>query len=85
MEKLTAKISGTGKLNAIIGGRGAKLGYTIEKGAAVRLEERTVVPSTETQTVTPSAGYGGMSVVTVSPIPQCYGLITYDGTKIIVS
>lgn len=73
------------RLIATISGGGARLAYTIEKGAAMRLEERTVIPSTETQTVRPSAGYGGMSVVTVSPIPQNYGLISYDGTKIVVS
>ena len=85
MEKLTAKLDGACGLSAIITAGGQRMTATIEKGAMARLEEREAIPSGEEQIITPSAGYGGLSKVTVAPIPQNYGLITYDGTKIVVS
>lgn len=74
-----------GKLEAVISTSTRRLQCTIEKGATPRLEESAVTPSGEEQIITPSAGYDGLGKVTVAPIPQCYGLITYDGTKIMVS
>lgn len=74
-----------GKLKAVISTSTRRLHCVIEKGAAARLEESTVTPSGDEQIVIPSAGYDGLKKVTVAPIPQCYGLITYDGTKIMVS
>ena len=49
------------------------------------LEERTATPSAETQILTPSEGVQGFSKVTVGPIPQNYGLITYNGSIITVT
>ena len=49
------------------------------------LQEKVVVPGAEEQTITADIGCGGLSSVTISPIPQNYGLITYDGSTITVS
>ena len=49
------------------------------------LQEKVVVPGEEEQTITADIGFGGLSSVTISPIPQNYGLITYDGSTITVS
>ncbi len=85
MEKLTAKLDGACGLSAIITAGSQRMTATVEKGGACRLEERKAIPSGEEQIIVPGAGYGGLSKVTVAPIPSCYGLITYDGTKIVVS
>ncbi len=83
--KLEAVISTPKKMEAVLSASTARLGYVIEKGTSARLGEKTVIPSTDEQIVTPASGYDGLAKVTVAPIPQCYGLITYDGTKIMVS
>lgn len=49
------------------------------------LQEKVVVPGAEEQIITADAGFGGLSSVKVSAIPQNYGLITYDGSTITVS
>ena len=49
------------------------------------LQEKVVVPGAEEQIITADVGFGGLSSVTISPIPQNYGLITYDGSTITVS
>ncbi len=85
MEKITAKLDGACGLSAIITAGSQRMTATLEKGAMAKLEEREVIPSGEEQIITPSAGYGGMSKVKVAAIPQNYGLITYDGTRIVVS
>lgn len=85
MEKITAQIEGASGLNAVISASAQEMVCTIDKGTAVKLEEREVIPSDETQHITPSEGYGGLKEVTVAAIPQNYGKITYDGSKILVS
>lgn len=49
------------------------------------LQDKTVTPTQATQTVTADEGYDGLGTVTVNPIPNNYGLITYDGSKLTVS
>ena len=49
------------------------------------LQTKTVTPTQSTQIVEPDSGYGGLSKVTVNPIPSNYGLITYDGSSLTVS
>ena len=85
MEKITAQIEGASGLNAVIGSSTQEIVCAIEKSTDIKLEEREVIPSEETQYITPSEGYGGLKEVTVSAIPQNYGKITYDGSKILVS
>lgn len=53
--------------------------------AGYLLQDKTIVPGAEEQTITADIGFGGLSSVTIAPIPQNYGLITYDGTTITVS
>lgn len=48
----------------------------------IRTEAKTVTPSTETQVITPSPFYGGLSQVTVFPVPQS---ITREGWPIVVA
>ena len=47
-------------------------------------QEKSVTPTQEQQTVLPDDGYY-LSSVTVEPIPENYGLITYNGYSIMVS
>lgn len=49
------------------------------------LQEKIVVPGAEEQTITADVGFGGLKSVTISPIPQNYGLISWDGSTITVS
>ena len=49
------------------------------------LQSKSVTPTTAVQTVVASQGYDGLSQVTVNPIPTNYGLITYNGSSLMVS
>lgn len=49
------------------------------------LEDLNVTPSAQTQTITPTGTVQGFGKVIVDPIPQNYGLITYNGSTITVS
>lgn len=63
----------------------ASAGFSGKLSAGYLLQEKVVVPGAEEQTITADVGFGGLSSVTISPIPQNYGLITYDGSTITVS
>lgn len=43
------------------------------------LQDKEVIPSAEEQTITADAGYNGLSMVKVNPIPSNYGKITWNG------
>lgn len=49
------------------------------------LEDLTVTPTRETQTITPTGDVQGFDKVIVEPIPQNYGLVTYNGSTITIS
>ena len=51
----------------------------------VTLQDKTVTPTSQTQTITADAGYTGLGTVTVNPIPQNYGLVTYNGSTITIT
>ena len=52
-------------------------------GEVVKLQTKTVTPTTSTQSLEPDTGYTGMSIVTVNPIPSQY--IVPSGTKSITA
>lgn len=52
--------------------------------ASPKTQEGHATPTQEEQILTPDEGYY-FSSVTVDPIPQNYGLITYNGYSIMVS
>lgn len=63
----------------------ASAGFSGKLSAGYLLQDKVIIPSAEEQTITADVGFGGLSSVTISPIPQNYGLITYDGSTITVS
>lgn len=48
-------------------------------------QSKTATPTESQQAITPDSGYDGLSQVTVNPIPTNYGLITYNGSSLMVS
>ena len=48
-------------------------------------QSKTVTPTQSTQVIQPDSGYDALDKVTVNPIPDCYGLITWDGSTLTVS
>ena len=63
----------------------ASAGFNGKLSAGYILQEKVVVPGAEEQIITADVGFGGLSSVTISPIPQNYGLVTYNGSTITVS
>lgn len=51
----------------------------------VTLQDKSATPTQATQTITADAGYTGLGTVTVNPIPNNYGLITYNGSVLTIS
>lgn len=49
------------------------------------LQEKEATPSEEEQLITADTGYDGLLSVTINPIPQNYGRITWNGSYITVS
>lgn len=48
-------------------------------------QAKSATPTESAQTITADSGYDGLSQVTVNPIPTNYGLITYNGSSLMVS
>ena len=81
---LKGKLSATSQnLCGALSSASASLGGKLSAGYI--LQEKVIVPGADEQTITADVGFGGLSSVTISPIPQNYGLITYDGSTITVS
>lgn len=81
---LKGKLSPTSQnLCGALSSASASLGGKLSAGYL--LQEKTIVPGAEEQTITADVGFGGLSSVTISPIPQNYGLISWDGSTITVS
>lgn len=49
------------------------------------LQEKNAIPSMEEQTITADEGFGGLSSVTIAPIPNNYGLVTWNGVTLTIS
>ena len=81
---LTGSLS---KVGNITGTLSAQQGFSgdLSLKVLIKTQAKTVTPSAETQTIIADDGYAGLSSVTVSPIPDNYGLITYNGSYILVS
>lgn len=84
MDKLAGKLSATSQnLCGVLSSDSVTMIATLSAGYI--LQDKEVTPTTEEQTITADAGFGGLSSVKVGAIPQNYGLITYDGSSITVS
>ena len=85
MDKLAGKLSATSQnLCGALSSASASFSGRLSAGYCI-LQDKEVIPSAEEQTITADVGFGGLSSVTISPIPQNYGLITYNGSTITVS
>lgn len=81
---LKGKLTATSQnLCGALSSASASLGGKLSAGYL--LQDKTIVPGAEEQTITADVGFGGLSSVTISPIPQNYGLISWDGSTITVS
>lgn len=63
----------------------ASAGFNGKLSVGYKLQEKNAIPSAEEQTITADDGFGGLSSVTIAPIPNNYGLITWDGATLTVS
>ena len=84
MDKLAGKLSATSQ-NLCGSLSPASAGFNGKLSAGYILQDKTIVPGAEEQTITADIGFGGLSSVKVNAIPQNYGLITWDGSTITVS
>ena len=84
VNKLHGKISATSQ-NLCGSLSPASAGFNGTLSAGCILQDKVIVPSADEQIVTADVGFGGLASVTIAPVPQNYGLITYDGTTITVS
>ena len=81
---LKGKLTATSQnLCGALSSASASLGGKLSAGYL--LQDKTIVPSADEQTITADVGFGGLKSVTISPIPQNYGLISWDGSTITVS
>lgn len=51
----------------------------------VDLQDKSVTPTQETQIVVCDPEYTGLGTVTVNPIPNCYGLVTWNGNALTIT
>lgn len=84
MNNLVGKLSAVGGLSCTLS---AIQGMTGELSSEIfiKMQEKVITPTDEVQEIKADVGYAGLSVVTVNPIPQNYGKITYNGSYILVS
>ena len=82
--KLTGRLS---KVGGLTGTLSAKQGLSgsLSLKVMIKTQSKEVVPTADKQEIYADDGYAGLSKVTVYPIPQNYGLITYNGSYILVS
>lgn len=81
MDKLTGKLSATSQiLCGVLSSDSVTMIGTLSAGyTEYILQDKEVIPSAEEQTITADAGYNGLSMVKVNPIPSNYGKITWNG------
>ena len=78
---LKGKLSATSQnLCGALSSASASLNGRLSAGYILQiLQEKVVVPGAEEQIITADAGYNGLSMVKVNPIPSNYGKITWNG------
>lgn len=84
---LSGTLSELGRLNCTLTeGKSLKGELTVPKGKGVSpfIGEYTYTPTRSKQTI-PIAGLKALQNITIEPIPQNYGLITWNGSTITVS
>lgn len=64
--------------------------YDVDVGETIqivdgRFQDLTVTPTNELQIIEPDVGYTAFSRAIINPIPQNYGLITWNGSTLTVS
>lgn len=81
MDKLAGKLSATSQiLRGVLSSDSVTMIGTLSAGyTEYILQDKEVIPSAEEQTITADAGFGGLSSVTIAPIPNNYGLVTWNG------
>lgn len=81
MDKLAGKLSATSQiLCGVLSSDSVTMIGTLSAGyTGYILQDKEVIPSAEEQTITADAGYNGLSMVKVNPIPSNYGKITWNG------
>ena len=82
--KLTGKLSKVGGLTGSLSARQGLSGNLSLK-VVIKTQAKEITPTADLQEIYADDGYAGLSKVTIRPIPQNYGLITYDGVSITVS
>lgn len=78
MSNLKGILSTAGSLTASLSAE-SSLTASLSSKIFIKTQTKEVTPTAEAQEITADAGYAGLSKVTVSAIPQNYGLITYNG------
>ena len=81
MDKLAGKLSATSQiLCGVLSSDSVTMIGTLSAGyTEYILQDKEVIPSAKEQTITADAGYNGLSMVKVNPIPSNYGKITWNG------
>lgn len=59
--------------------------YVTDNSSTIILQDKTVDPTNEVQTIVADEDYGGLGTVVVNPIPKNYGLVSYNGAIITIS
>ena len=81
IDMLKGKLSATSQnLCGALSSASASLNGRLSAGYILQiLQEKVVIPGAEEQIITADAGYNGLSMVKVNPIPSNYGKITWNG------
>lgn len=58
---------------------------TLSNNINIKMQSKDVTPTDEEQVIVADAGFVGLSSVKIAPIPNNYGLITWDGSTLTVS
>lgn len=57
----------------------------VDSTISINNQDKIATPNRTTQTLTADSGYTGLGTVTINPIPPEYGLVTWDGSVLMIS